>query len=644
MVKQNPEANPPDLTLRFFPFDAVVTVPAGTTILDAVRKAGLPLKAACGGKGTCGTCVVKIIRGAYETRPSAALPEHLIKQGYALACVTEVRDDLSVDLPHFEELYIRTVATFRLEDIHSENISASCRLAPAVRRIDLKVAPPGLEDNYGDLRRIERELRKHGETDRVNCEYSVLKRLAASIRQERGAVSTVLFAPEGTSTIIDAVPSGEPRSIYGIACDVGTTTVALNLVDLESGDIVETALGLNRQIKCGEDIISRINYSAKPGRLEELHGLIVATINNLIEMATQDAGIPPTDIYYASISGNTTMTHLLLDLDPRHIREEPYVPTVNRVPFLLARDLGLTVNHEARAHFAPAVGSYVGGDITAGLLATPMLRDSEKISMFIDAGTNGELVIGNGDWLMTCACSAGPAFEGGGVRCGMPATEGAIESVKIGGDGEVEYKVIDDKKPRGICGSGLVDLLAELFAHRYVDRQGKFTKTVPPRRHVRTEHGAAFLVEHGDNCFWGKDLVVTEKDIANLIRTKAAVFSACSLLLKNVGIGFDGIDALYIAGGFGQHLDIENAIRIGLLPDLERAKFHYLGNSSLFGAYLILLSDENRKLVDALSEKITYIELNTDPAYMNEYTGALFLPHTDITLFPSSTHRPEVIE
>jgi uncharacterized 2Fe-2S/4Fe-4S cluster protein (DUF4445 family) len=346
--------------------------------------------------------------------------------------------------------------------------------------------------------------------------------------------------------------------------------------------------------------------------------------------------VSPADIYYASVAGNTTMTHLLLDLDPRHIREEPYVPTVNRVPLILARDLGLKINHEARVHCAPAVGSYVGGDITAGLLATPLLRDSENISIFIDAGTNGELVIGNKDWLVTCACSAGPAFEGGGVRCGMPATEGAIETVKISSDGKISYEVIDSKRPRGICGSGLIDLLAELFVNGYIDRQGKFKKTTRSERYVENEHGTGFLIEVGKNCYWGKDLVITEKDIANLIRTKAAVFSACSLLLKNVGLTFDEIDALYIAGGFGQHLSIDNAVRIGLLPDLRRSRFHYLGNSSLFGAYLILLSDENRTMVDALSEKITYIELNTEPTYMNEYTGALFLPHTDLTLFPSS--------
>jgi uncharacterized 2Fe-2S/4Fe-4S cluster protein (DUF4445 family) len=362
---------------------------------------------------------------------------------------------------------------------------------------------------------------------------------------------------------------------------------------------------------------------------------MILTVNNLIEKAAKSARISPEDIYFGSFSGNTTMTHLFLNFDPRHIREEPYVPTINQVPSVLARDLGLKMHPEARIHCSPAVGSYVGGDITAGLLVTPMLRDSKKISLFIDAGTNGELVIGNKDWFVTCACSAGPAFEGSGIKCGMPASEGAIEAIKIQRSGELDYKVINSGKPKGVCGSGLVDLLSELSTQGYIDRRGKFKVKKAGEKIVETDEGKGFLIAEGKNSFWGKDLVITENDIKNLIRTKGAVFSACSVLLKNVGLSFDKIDSIYIAGGFGQHLNIESAVRIGLLPDIERKKFHYMGNSSLLGAYLILLSEKNKDLSNDTAEKMTYIELNTEPGYMNEYTGSLFLPHTDIKLFPS---------
>jgi uncharacterized 2Fe-2S/4Fe-4S cluster protein (DUF4445 family) len=504
-----------------------------------------------------------------------------------------------------------------------------------VRKIDLQLPPPTQDDNYSDLKRIERELKKTFPGKKISCEYSVLKKLAHVVRKDRGKISVILILSENQATLIDAVPKSAKKEIYGVACDIGTTTVALHLVNLESGKIAATASSLNQQITCGEDIISRINYARKPDRLIKLHELIILTFNKLIEKAARSARISPEDIYIGSFSGNTTMTHFFLNLDPQYIRLEPYVPTFNQVSTILSRDLGLKMNQEARILCSPAVGSYVGGDITAGLLVTPMLRDSNKISLFIDAGTNGELVIGNKDWLVTCACSAGPAFEGSGIKCGMPASEGAIEAIKIQRNGELDYMAINNSKPKGVCGSGLVDLLSELFTQGDIDRYGKFKVKKAGEKIVETDEGKGFLIAEGKNSFWGKDLVITENDIKNLIRTKGAVFSACSLLLKNVGLNFDKIDSIYIAGGFGQHLNIENAVRIGLLPDIERKKFHYMGNSSLLGAYLILLSEENKDLSNDTAEKMTYVELNTEPSYMNEYTGALFLPHTDIKLFPS---------
>ncbi len=643
-MKQGHQNRKQDISIRFMPFDVSVEVPAGTNLLEAIREAGLPLKASCGGEGNCGECLVQVVKGSagesYGTKPSAILSGELAGKGYVLACVTTVTGDITVDLPHFEELYIKSVAAFTLPDDEATGLSGSLEIGPIVSRVEIQVPAATLEDNYSDLARLEIGIRKAAGAEQVTCGRAVLKHLAAAIRQDDGRISATLFGTGPARTIIDLRPAGSAKPIYGIACDIGTTTIALSLVNLETGEVLNTAMGLNRQLKCGEDIISRINYASRPGGLDELRKLVVGTINTLIGKSIDGQGvsggcISGQDIVYASVSGNTTMTHLLLGVDPRYIREEPYVPTFNRLSFLEAAGLGLALNPEARVYCAPAVGSYVGGDITAGLLATPMLRDTDKISMFIDAGTNGELVAGNKDWLMTCACSAGPAFEGGGVRCGMPATAGAIERFAITGDGDVEYKVIDSARPRGVCGSGLVDLLAELLVGGYVDRQGKIRKEAAGERLIEEDGSTGFLIERAEETYWGHDLVITERDITNLIRTKGAVFSACSLLLKQVGLTFDEVDAFYIAGGFGHHLDIENAIRIGLLPDMERERFHYLGNTSLLGSYLILISDDNRKLVEDVSRKMTYVELNTEPSYMNEYTGALFLPHTDLDLFPT---------
>lgn len=618
----------------FLPFDTEVDVQAGTNLLDAVKKANLPLKATCGGKATCGDCAVQILSGDYKRKASALLTKELIQQGYVLSCSTEVEDDLTVQLPHFQEISIKSVSTSRFFKEYKDKISAVHDINPVIKKVTVQLPPPTLEDNYSDLKRLERQLQKEQKIKGWHCAYSVLKKLAWAVRQEE-KISVTLFQSGPTWMVIDVEPNSKEKNLYGIACDIGTTTVALNLVDLKSGHVLSTASSYNQQLKCGEDIIARINYAQKPGRLKELQDLVMTTINHLIDKAARKAQVLASDIMYAFFTGNTTMIHLFLNLEPRYIREEPYVPTLNQVPILLSKDLGLDIAPDGRVQCGPAVGSYVGSDITTGLLCTPLVQDNQKISLFMDIGTNGELVVGNKDWLMTCACSAGPAFEGGGIKCGMPATDGAIEKIKIGTHGKIEYSTIDGTKPKGVCGSGLIDILAELFIQGYIDRSGKFIKEKATSRLVENDEGFGFLIEERKDCFWGKDLIITERDIANLIRTKGAVFSACSLLLKNTGLAFDQIDSFYIAGGFGQHLNIENGIRIGLLPDLNRKKFHYVGNSSLLGAHLSLVSEQNQRMVNEVSEKMTYIELNTEPRYMNEFTGALFLPHTEMGLFPS---------
>jgi uncharacterized 2Fe-2S/4Fe-4S cluster protein (DUF4445 family) len=621
--------------VTFLPFDISVKVPDGTTLVDAVQKAYLPLPFPCGGEGTCGNCKVQIIQGTYKAKTTATLSQQLIAEGFALACQTEIKDDLVVVLPDFQELTIKIIAGSDFLHNQKDEISGFTQFNPPLSLTELLVPPPSLEDNLSDLSRLEHAYRKQTGVKKVSFPSSVISELAHVIRSQKGHVHVVSLQRTDESQILDVLPHARDKKIYGLACDIGTSTVALHLIDMSSGDIVSTTSSLNQQIKCGEDIISRINYSQKPGHLEELQNLIVHTVNILIRNATQKKGISITDIYYAVFAGNTTMGHLLLQLDPHYIREEPYVPTFNDLPLLPVTGLGLEINPEAKIFICPSVGSYVGGDITAGLLSTPILRSSEKISLFIDAGTNGELVIGNNDWLMTCACSAGPAFEGSGIRCGMPAAEGAIETVELDSTGRASYKVTGGTKPKGLCGSGLVDLLAELFIKGFIDRHGKFKKEKMPKRIVECEDGEAFVVEDHLHSYWGKDITITEKDIANLLRTKGAVYSACSVLLKNVGLRYDEIASIYLAGGFGQHLDVENAIRIGLLPDLERDRFHYIGNSSLLGAFLILFSDDNRILAQKTAKKMTYIELNTEPSYMNEFTGSLFLPHTDMNLFPS---------
>lgn len=631
--KSNPERS--NFRVEFRPFGVQINVSRGTCLLDACRQARVPLNAACGGKGTCGDCVVKVVEGAATVKPSGFLPENVREQGFVLACQTSIESDLIAQLPEYEELSLDIASDMQSFRDRKENIIADFKVSPLVEKLSLTLPPSTLDAKYSDLKILETEIRKAKSSEAVHCVYSVLKKLAQNVREKEGRVDVILFKDGPTLTILDVVPQSSRKNLLGIACDIGTTTVALQIVDLETGKILGSASSYNQQIRCGEDVISRINYAQRPERLQELQEAIIATINNLLEKALKAGGGTASNIYFASLTGNTTMIHLMLGLDPQFIREEPYVPTMNRVPILRARDLGLNTNTEARVHCAPSVGSYVGGDVLAGLLCTPIVSQTDKISVFIDIGTNGELVMGNKEWLMSCACSAGPAFEGGGMHCAMPATTGAIDKLTIEGDGTVEYSVIGGGKPKGVCGSGLIDLLAQLFVRGFVDRQGKLNIKNVGDRLVDVETGKGFLVEKKARTFWGKDLFITENDITYLIRAKGAVFSACALLLKHAGLSFDQIESMYIAGGFGQNLNVENAVRIGLLPDIERTKFHYLGNTSLLGAHLILLSENERERVNQLEKMMTYLELNTEPGYFDEYTGALFLPHTKKELFSS---------
>lgn len=447
--------------------------------------------------------------------------------------------------------------------------------------------------------------------------------------------------PDSPMEILRVEPGDTRGTLHGIAVDIGTTTCAVHLVDLVSGRVHGTASGYNGQIARGADIISRINYANNPGRLEELRDLVLSNLNHLILDLCREHSVNPTEIDSAAVAGNTTMVHLFLGLKPEYIRLEPYTPTINHLPPLRGRDSGLEMNPDGLLLVAPGVGSYVGGDITAGLLQTSLAdEDNQEVCLFLDIGTNGEVVVGNGEWLMACAASAGPAFEGSGVGCGMRASRGAIERIRIDRmTGKASYSVIGGGKPKGICGSAMIDLLAELLSAGLLDPSGKLLPEngnglIRPCKDSSRYFQYTIATEAASET--GQEIFLDDRDILNLLRTKAAVYSACSLMLRSVDLDFDSVVRVYVAGGFGRFLDLERSIQVGLLPDLPLDKFIYLGNSSLAGAKAMLLSGQARHKVEDLANRITYLELNADPAYMDEYMAALFLPHTDHSRFPSA--------
>jgi uncharacterized 2Fe-2S/4Fe-4S cluster protein (DUF4445 family) len=623
-------------SVHFLPADISVDVPAGTLLHEAAIRAGIDaLHLPCGGTGTCGQCLVEILKGKAEPLGQSYLEVALVEKGLVLACQSKVGEDLVVRLPETHDAALRVVGDSHFL-ISEDLLPDRERLTPLYRAEQLTVPPATIEKHYSDWLRLLRELNSHGDSLPARADLSVLRQLARALRAEQGKVTVILTEDEGEARVLEVQPGHNAIRSFGLAIDVGTTTVAGQLVSLRDGRVLASRTSYNAQIRRGADIITRIDYARPPERQEEMRRLALETINTLVGELAREANVDAQDIHAAFVAGNTTMIHLLLALPPQHIRETPYVPTVNPVPALSAAEVGLAIHPQSVVSFAPGVGSYVGGDITAGLLCTELLSNREKVFLYLDIGTNGEIVLGNADWLVTCACSAGPAFEGSGIKCGMRATQGAIEYVEISDDARsVRYDVVGGGRPAGICGSGLICLLGELFLRRIVDRGGRFSLALPTERLIQFNNTRAFVIESGAQTRDGHDLLFTEADVENLIRTKAAIYAACSLILGKVGLEWRAISRVYIAGGFGRYIQAEDAVRIGLLPDLPYERFTYIGNAALTGAYIALLSRAHRRKLTEIAGRMTYIDLSSDPHYMDSYLQAMFLPHTDISQFPS---------
>ena len=418
----------------------------------------------------------------------------------------------------------------------------------------------------------------------------------------------------------------------GVAIDVGTTTVTAAMLELESGRIISKAGLGNGQICYGADVINRIIRSSRPGGREKLQKAILDdTIVPILEKMCADAGTAPEDIRRVVVAGNTTMEHLLMGADAESIRLEPFVPEFLELRGKTAGELKLPAASDAPLILAPNVGSYVGGDITAGVLACGMWNSGE-MTLFIDLGTNGELVLGNSEFLLCCACSAGPAFEGGDISCGMRATTGAVDACTIDAETlEPTLSVLGGGKPAGLCGSGLISVISGLFGCGAIDARGRFKREAPRIR--RDEYGAAYVLAFPEESANGREITLDESDIDNFVRAKAAIFSAIRTMLKSLDMTPEDIDRVILAGGIGSGIDIEKAISIGMLPKLPPEKYSYIGNSSLTGACAMLLSDEAEEKVFEIGRNMTYIELSTEAGYMDEFVAACFLPHTDASLF-----------
>ena len=631
----------PEYTVKFDLADQPIQVPAGTILADAAGKLGIEIVQPCGGQGRCGRCAVKVEDGKVRRRSTLRLSANDIAQGYALACQTVVEGDCTITVPPQEQVKRHLTTDHQVSEIEVP-ADYDPRVDQTIRRVSLTLNPPTMEDQTADWSRLEVGLRAEVNFGRLDADLRVIRKLGPTLREGEWKVTAILRSEDwadsvGQAELLDVLPglTDDDQPLWGAAVDIGTTTVSTYLVNLLTGEVAATAAEYNGQISRGDDIISRIIYASKEDGDQKLQQLVLDTIEELLERLSQQAEVEKDAIYKVTLAGNSTMMHLLLDIPASSIRLSPFVTVINHIPLFPARELGLSVHPAAVVDVLPGVASYVGADISAGVLASGM-DDTEKVTLFLDVGTNGETVMGSKEWLVTCACSAGPAFEGSGVIHGMRATTGAIDDVWINGeDYEPTWNVIGNQKPRGLCGSALISLLAEMFMTGVVNKSGGVDITLDTDRTRKGGHGGEYVVVWAEETATGEDIVITDVDIDNLIRTKAAIFAGFSVLADSVGVPLEMVEQVLVGGAFGKYINVEKAIQIGLLPDMDWEKFKFLGNTSIKGAYLALLDRQARDRIADIANRMTYVELSADNRFYDAFTSAMFLPHTDLALFPS---------
>ena len=614
----------------------------GDNLLELARRANVAIDAPCSGNGSCGKCRVKLIEGELESLQSRHISDEEYKDGWRLSCSSKVRSDCTVFVPDIASAYQSRMKTADLSSPKEVAIFEECQenlknsgihFENRYRAKVISMAEPSLEDTMPDNERLTWAIEDAFGVEHVHIPFSVMVSLAHTLRENHFTVCVKGELTENTFNCME-VCAPEDTAIVGCAIDIGTTTVTMVLTDLETGKLLAKGSSGNGQIRYGADVINRIIEQGRPGGRKKLQDAILKeTLIPIIANLCKTAKINARSILRLCVGANTTMNHLFVGVDASSVRMEPYVPSFFHWDGLLAGDLKLPANPLAPVLIAPNIGSYVGGDITAGTLASG-IWDKDEMSLFIDLGTNGEIVFGNRDFLMSCACSAGPAFEGGDISSGMRATDGAVEACVIDVDTmEPTLSVIGDEgqKVVGICGSGIIDLISELYRCGIINAKGLFVRE--GKRVRRDAHGMGrYVVAFPEESETGREVSLNEVDIDNFIRAKGAIFSAIDTLLKSVDMSVEMIDRVYVAGGIGSGINMKNAVNIGMFPDVDLEKFHYIGNSSLTGSYAMVMSDEANAKCAEVASNMTYLELSTHPGYMDAFVAACFLPHTDRSL------------
>ena len=619
---------------------------AGDNLLELARRGNVAIDAPCSGNGSCGKCRVQLLEGELESIPSRHISQEEYDAGWRLSCSSKVIGDCTVLVPDIASAYQSRMKTADLSSPQElaifENAKAAMEaggleFTNSFRAVQLEMAAPSEDDTMPDIERLQWAVQAELGVETVAVPYTVMVKLASTLRENDFRVCVKGRLEGDTFRCMEIAPY-DNTVIVGCAIDIGTTTVTMVLTDLTTGKLLAKGSSGNGQIRYGADVINRIIEQSRPGGKKKLQDAIVKeTLTPIIANLCKTAAISARDILRLTIGANTTMNHLLIGVDADPVRMDPYIPSFFGWQDLVAGDLHLPANPAAPILIAPNIGSYVGGDITAGTLAAG-LWDKDEMSLFIDLGTNGELVFGNRDFLMSCACSAGPAFEGGDISCGMRATDGAVEACVIDKETmEPTLTIVGDEGQKcvGICGRGIIDIISELFRCSIINAKGLFVRE--GERVRRDQHGMGrYVLAFPEESETGREISINEVDIDNFIRAKGAIFSAIDTLLKSVDMEVEMIDHVYVAGGIGSGINMRNAVNIGMLPDVDLEKYSYIGNSSLTGAYAMVLSDQADAKCTEVGANMTYLELSTYPGYMDSFVAACFIPHTDRNLFPNS--------
>ncbi|MDD9303801.1 MAG: DUF4445 domain-containing protein [Desulfobacter sp.] len=640
-------------TIEFLPHENIVQVEENESLIRAAMEAGVHINASCGGSGVCGKCLVLIEQGEVKGGISEHLSQEDQDQGYRLACISQVVSDLVVRVPVESEMETSRLNqqanarhTARAMHTDMDVLKENGLFIPPVEKIYLEMDPAAEGDNQADVARIINHLRLNHDEHRLRMDLGLIRRVPDIIREQDFKVTATIVRPvrrDGKNRIINIEAGDTSQRNFAIAVDIGTTTVYGQVLDLQSGTVLGEHGEFNGQISYGEDVISRIMFAEKGDGLDVLSRKVIETINKVIGKIVKKAGIDRQEVSTITLAGNSTMTQLLLKINPSYIRKDPYVPASIMYPPCLAQEIDLDLPDHTIALIYPGVSSYVGGDIIAGVMASGMYLSSE-LTLYMDIGTNAEIVIGHQDWMVCTAASAGPAFEGGGVKFGMRASKGAIEDFSI--DPETYDPMIitvGNVKAKGICGSGLITLAAKLLEAGVIDSRGKFNQDLDTPRIRQTDDIWEYVIVDRENTQIDRDITITEPDLDNLIRAKGAMYSAALTLLEEIGLGIQDVERIILAGGFGSYVDLESAITIGLLPEIEPDKVTYLGNGSLLGCKINCLTNSLRRNVTDVVNMMTNFELATTPSYMDHYMGALFMPHTELNYFPKIKARLEAL-